>query len=398
MATGDEAADVSADVSPSATEDPHSSSEPARELVVGVNLLWCLPGEVGGSEEYLVRQLTGLHEGGPNIRATLFVLPGFAAAHRDLTSQHEVVVASLDARRRSRRVWSEATWLPRRLHGLDVVHHAGGTVPPRSPGPIVLTVHDLQYRTYPGYLTSTKRRYLQVSVPRSVHRARVVAVPTRYVRDTVVEAFGTDPEQVVVVPHGVDPPVTWTDEATLRRRHHLGQRRLLVYPAITHPHKNHRLLFDLLSGPWGDPDLLLVMLGSTGLAEQEVAATIERLRLGARVIRPGRVTDADRDGFIAAAEALVFPSEYEGFGAPVLEAMSLGTPVVCSDRAALPEVAGDAALVRPLTVEAWATALDEVAAHRDELAAAGRRRAAWFTTKGSGARLAEAYRLAAAAR
>ena len=113
------------------------------------------------------------------------------------------------------------------------------------------------------------------------------------------------------------------------------------------------------------------------------------------MIRPGRVTDADRDGFIAAAEALVFPSEYEGFGAPVLEAMSLGTPVVCSDRAALPEVAGDAALVRPLTVEAWATALDEVAAHRDELAAAGRRRAAWFTTKGSGARLAEAYRLAA---
>ena len=80
------------------------------------------------------------------------------------------------------------------------------------------------------------------------------------------------------------------------------------------------------------------------------------------MIRPGRVSDADRDGFIAAAEALVFPSEYEGFGAPVLEAMSLGTPVVCSDRAALPEVAGDAALVRPLTVEAWATALDEVAA------------------------------------
>ena len=83
-------------------------------------------------------------------------------------------------------------------------------------------------------------------------------------RDTVVEAFGTDPEQVVVVPHGVDPPVSWTDEASLRRRHHLGQRRLLVYPAITHPHKNHRLLFDLLSGPWADPDLLLVMLGTTG--------------------------------------------------------------------------------------------------------------------------------------
>ena len=92
---------------------------------------------------------------------------------------------------------------------------------------------------------------------------------------------------------------------------------------MTHPHKNHRLLLDLLAGPWDDPDLVLVLLGSPGLAEQDVAASIERLRLGARVIRPGRVSDADRDGFIAAADALVFPSEYEGFGAPVLEAMML---------------------------------------------------------------------------
>ena len=70
---------------------------------------------------------------------------------------------------------------------------------------------------------------------------------------------------------------------------------------------------------------------------------------------------ADRDGLIGAAEALVFPSEYEGFGAPVLEAMAMGTPVVCSDRVALPEVAGDAALVRPLDPDAWKGALDEIA-------------------------------------
>ena len=131
MATGDEAADAL----PAPTAEPPTTPEQGRVIVVGVILLWCLPGEVGGSEEYLVRQLAGLHEGGSDIRATLFVLPGFAAAHRDLASQHEVVVASLDARRRSRRVLSEATWLPRRLHDVDVVHHAGGTVPPRSPGP-----------------------------------------------------------------------------------------------------------------------------------------------------------------------------------------------------------------------------------------------------------------------
>ncbi len=229
-----------------------------------VNLLWCLPGAVGGSEEYLARQLVGLHEAAPEVHAKLFVLPGFAAAHRDLAAQHELVVASLDARRRSRRVLSEATWLPHRLTGVDVVHHGGGTVPLRSPGPIVLTVHDLQYRTYPEYLTASKRRYLQVVLPRSVHKADVVAVPSRYVRDTVAEAFGTDLARIVVVPHGVDEPGAWTDEASLRRRYHLGERRLLVYPAVTHPHKNHRLLFDLLAGPWDDPDLVLVLLGSAG--------------------------------------------------------------------------------------------------------------------------------------
>ena len=88
------------------------------------------------------------------------------------------------------------------------------------------------------------------------------------------------------------------------------------------------------------------------------------------------------------AEALVFPSEYEGFGAPVLEAMALGTPVVCSDRAALPEVAGDAAVVRPLELEAWAGALDAVAADRAGLVARGPPRAARFTTAASGAALA----------
>ena len=91
-----------------------------------------------------------------------------------------------------------------------------------------------------------------------------------------------------------------------------------------------------------------------------------------RVVRPGRVPAADRDGLIALAEALVFPSEYEGFGAPVVEAMALGTPVVCSDQAALAEVVGDAGIVLPRDVDAWAGALDEVAAATADALVAGR--------------------------
>jgi alpha-1,3-rhamnosyl/mannosyltransferase len=359
-------------------------------LRVGVNLLWCLPGVVGGSEEYVERQLLGLHAVAPEIDTTLYVVPGFAAAHPELAACHELVVSSLDSRRRSRRVLYEATWLPPRLQRVDVVHHAGGTVPPRSPRPVLLTIHDVQYRTFPQYHSPLKLQYLRIAVPHAVRAATVVAVPSEYVRGTVIDGFGIDPDRVVVVPHGVDTPETFTPVEELRERYGIGDRRYVVYPAITHPHKQHRFLLDLLAGPWSDPDLVLVLLGGRGRAEDDVAAAIAALDLGPRVIRPGRVPAADRDGLIAGAEALVFPSEYEGFGAPVLEAMALGTPVVCSDRAALPEVAGDAALVRPLDQDAWAGVLDEL--DREALAAAGRARAARFSVAASGAALAAAYR------
>jgi glycosyltransferase involved in cell wall biosynthesis len=126
-----------------------------------------------------------------------------------------------------------------------------------------------------------------------------------------------------------------------------------------------------------------------------VAEAIGAHRLDNRIVRPGRVPARERDGLIALAEALVFPSEYEGFGAPVLEAMALGTPVICSNCAALPEVVGDAAVVLPLTVDAWADALAKVSAIRDELIERGRLRAGRFTVATSGTALAAAYRLAA---
>jgi glycosyltransferase involved in cell wall biosynthesis len=292
----------------------------------------------------------------------------------------------------------EATWLPHRLVGSDVVHHGGGTVPLRSPDPIVLTVHDLQYRTHPAYFTAVKRHYLELTMPRSVRRATVVAVPSEFVRASVIEAFDADPAGVVVVPHGFDPPPPdeITDDAVVRRRYGIGERRFVIYPAITHPHKNHRFLIDLLASEWTDPELALVLLGGRGLADDDVSAAVAAHRVGERVIRPGRVSDADRDGLVAAAEALVFPSEFEGFGAPLLEAMALGTPIVCSDRAALPEVAGDAAVVLPLSRDAWADSLETVAGRRHLLVAAGHRRAAQFTTRLAGERLAGAYRLASA--
>ncbi len=363
---------------------------------VAVNLLWCVPGEVGGSEQYLVRQLLGLASHPTRCAPTLYCLASFVAAQPELATLYPMVATTVSGASRPRRILAEHTWLRRRTRHADVVHHGGGTTPLVGRRPIVLTVHDLQYLTHPEYLTPTKRRYLERTIPRSVGRAAVVAVPTDYVRRTVVEAYGVDPGRVLVVPHGVEASLGSDAPSALelRRLYGIGAGRMIVYPAITHPHKNHRFLLELMARNWTDPDLRLVLLGGKGSAEAEVAADIARLGLEQRVVRPGRVADAHRDGLVAAADALVFPSEYEGFGAPLVEAMALGTPVVCSDQPALAEVAGDAGLVLPLDPDAWTDALDVVAHRADEMRAAGRERARAFTTEHSGAALADAYDLA----
>jgi glycosyltransferase involved in cell wall biosynthesis len=360
---------------------------------VAVNLLWCVPGRVGGSEQYLVRQLDGLRSLSTPFVPTLYCLPAFARAHPALVSGFDTVLAPSSVRDRARRVLTEHTWLARRTGSADLVHHGGGTAPVTGGRPILLTIHDLQYETFPDYFSATKLRYLRTVVPRSVARSAAIAVPTQYVRGTVIDRFGLDPERVVVVPHGVEPDLgrSARPEDELRRHFGLGDHRVLVFPAITHPHKGHRFLLEVMAARWTDRDLRLVLIGGPGAADDEIRRQVSRLGLDDRVVFAGRVGDDDRDGLIRLADALVFPSEYEGFGAPVVEAMALGTPVVCSNQPALAEVVGDAGLVLPFDHEAWADALERVDRSRSTMTAAGRRRARRFTAATSGECLAIAY-------
>ena len=364
---------------------------------VAVNLLWCVPGRVGGSEDYLVRQLLGLSElsatGRDDFEPTLFALPGFAVAHPDLAEAFRVVDAPVDGSSRPRRVLAEHTWLAEQTAGSALVHHGGGTVPARGTQPTLLTIHDLQYLTYPQYTSPIKRRYLHWTMPRSVRRATVIAVPSEYVRGTVVDAYGCAPDRVVVVPHGMERTLgrAATGEEELRARYALGDGPVIVLPAMTHPHKGHRFLLRVMAAHWTDPALRLVLVGGVGAAERDVTATIAELGLGRRVVRAGRVPAHDRDGLLKMATAMVFPSEYEGFGAPVIEAMTLGAPVICSDRTSLPEVAGDAAIMLPLEPDAWAGALDLAIDQRDRLVQAGHLRATAFTSKRSAEALLVAY-------
>jgi glycosyltransferase involved in cell wall biosynthesis len=140
-----------------------------------------------------------------------------------------------------------------------------------------------------------------------------------------------------------------------------------------------------------------VFLGGRGAADAEVERRIVELGLEHRVVRPGRVPDADRDALLMMADALVFPSIYEGFGAPVIEAMALGTPVICGDHPALREVVADAAVVVPNDVDAWGAALATARRTRLELIAAGLERVSRFDLAASATALVAAYERTAAA-
>lgn len=354
-----------------------------------VNMLWCVPGRVGGSEEYLVRQVLGLAEQpGERWPVTVAAARGLRDAHPELLDAADVLEPEFESHGRARRIVGEATWLRTHTRHVALVHHGGGTAPLGAHRPYVLTVHDLQFRTFPQYFSRLKRAYLSTLIPQSVRRAAVVAVPSEYVRRSVVAAYGTDPDRVMVVPHGIEPALSAdvTPEDELRAAYSLGEGPVLVYPAVTHPHKQHRFLLRMMRDHWRDPDLRLVLCGGEGAAEHEVAGCTDP-----RVRRLGRVPAAHRNGLLALSDAMVFPSEYEGFGAPLVEAMTLGAPVVCSDATCMPDVVGDAGLVLPLDPAAWADVPALVRARRAGLVAAGHRRAASFTSQASGRALAEVY-------
>ena len=363
-------------------------------LDVAVNLTWMETGRVGGSEQYLTRQLSGVADDGLDL--TVLADATFPAAHPELAERFETRIMPSVVPGRAGRIVAEHSWLAARTRAVDVVHHGGGTAPLIGRRPIVLTIHDLQYLAHPSYFSTARRRYLATMMPRSARRAAVVAVPSTAVRAHVIDAFALTPERVVVVPHGIPDVASPPAEArrAVRDRLRIGERPYVLYPAITHPHKRHTLLVDMLDHV--DDDVALVLIGGEGHAERAVRAAIAASPQRARVVRPGRVSDHERDALISDATALAFPSEFEGFGAPLVEAMALGTPVLCSDAPAVTEVVGDAGqVVAEASGAAWAAGLAELERRRGDLVAAGRRRRGAFTIERSGRAIAAAYRQAA---
>lgn len=286
--------------------------------------------------------------------------------------------------------------------GADLFHSPDFTLPPLLRARGVLTVHDLTFLHYPEHAPRDLVDYLSRVVPRSVRRARVVLADSESTRADLMQRWGTPADKVRVVYAGVGPTFAPVSDAAARAA--VCSRYCVDLPFVLtvgtlQPRKNHLRLVQAFSRLKElHPDLSLVIAGGSGWQYDPVAAEVERLGLTASVRFSGFVDEGDLPALYSAASVFAFPSLYEGFGLPVLEAMACGTPVVCSNASSLPEVAGDAALmVAPEDAQALAETLDRVlrdSSLRAGMAQRGLAQAARFTWTAAARSLLDAYRLA----
>ena len=365
---------------------------------VGINLCWLVPGRVGGSETYVTRLLHGLAERSSDLDYTLFALPQFADAHPELAKTFKMAYAPARGRTKSWRVAGENSWLAlqSKIRKIDLIHHAGGTVPLVRTSRPILTIHDLQYLYYPEYFSKAKLTWLKLNVPRSAEQARLVLTPSEFSRRTVIERLNIDPTIVWVVPHGISPREGREKPRAVRDTYDLPER-FFLYPAITYPHKNHLVLLEAFARVVkAQPDVGLVLTGGRGSMETRIASAVRELGIENNVKRLGYVPARDLDAIYVEAVALTFPSRFEGFGAPILEAMSRECVVIAADATAIPEVVSDAGrLVSPDNAEDWAHAMLEILDDEEgrvRLAKAGCERALEFTWSRAADVQEDAYR------
>jgi glycosyltransferase involved in cell wall biosynthesis len=344
-----------------------SDDNPAGDEVL-LNLLWLRPGLVGGTERYVTELLGAL---APALGVRLVVRPEMLEHHGALVGRfaHEVREPRWG---RPGRVWAERR---RFAEAAVAVHHLGGTVAARSASPTAVTIYDLQVFDHPEFFHPLKRRYLLRMVPNAVERADLICVMSDYVADSLGRHLGVDRERCRVVPPAISaPPVpAETSEPAV------ASRPYVLFPAMTWPHKRHRFLVEVVEKL---PDVDLVLTGGEGPAHAEVMSAVSSSAASSRIRHLRRVPAETLAQLYRGALVVAFPSAYEGFGQPVLEAMAHGCPVLTSEHAALPEAAGDAALVLADDVQLWVEAIETLqsdGAHRAELIGRGITRAASFT-------------------
>jgi glycosyltransferase involved in cell wall biosynthesis len=283
----------------------------------------------------------------------------------------------------------------------DIVHGSNFVVPPTAHAARVVTVHDLTVLLHPE-LCDPPTLAFPALVRRAVAEGAWVHTPSQYVAEEVVAELGVDRERVRAVHHGV-PPLAGAEDEGRAPELPQGCGRYVLAVGTVEPRKDYPGLvaaFDEIAAR--DAEVALLIAGADGWGAARLTAAIEASPARSRIVRAGYLSPAALSGALRHAAVLAYPSRYEGFGFPPLQAMTVGVPVVATAAGAVPEVVGDAAVVVPPgDVEALASAISRVLAggpEVDELVARGRIRAGSFTWTACAEGLCALYRDAESAR
>ncbi len=259
-----------------------------------------------------------------------------------------------------RSVWERGMQEPRveRWTGTVDVVHALNYVGPPAHAPVLVTVHDLTFLRFPEMCTRDTLRYPQL-IRRALDRGATIHAVSHFVADEIREAFSIEPERVVTVHNGITNSMRGDPASGALAA---GGERYVLALGTVEPRKNLPALvraFAALAG--ADLDIRLVIAGGNGWGSEELTRAIDASKVRNRITRLGYVTTTQRNDLLAGATVFAYPSIYEGFGLPPLEAMAAGVPVVASSAGSLPEVLGSAAhLVDPFDDEALAAALTQM--------------------------------------
>ena len=388
-------------------------SQPTRRIGLNAHLLSLTRSYRGaGINGYiyqLLRHLPVVADGGqPGLQDLAFTAflhdPGFAALPGLSVSR-----SHWDTRSPWRRIIWEQTCLAAISREVNLIHGLAFAAPLASSCPTVVTVHDLSFLRYPSAFRPFNRSYLSLITKASTRRATRVIAVSASTRQDIINLIGVPAERVIVVPNGVNPefsPADPVDVSDYRQRVGLPGRYMLFLGTLE-PRKNLVRLLEAyallrsrdpddsanISAPTIPP---LVIAGAKGWFYQEIFTRVTDLGLADQVIFPGFVPAEELPWWYRGAELFVYPSLFEGFGLPVLEAMACGTPTITSRASSLPEVAGDGAiLVDPEDVALLAEAIHRVLTTPSlagQLRTAGLRQAARFPWERTAAATREVYR------
>ena len=284
--------------------------------------------------------------------------------------------------------------------GVTLFHATEHLLPRLTHARSVFTLHDVAYLRYPQYHLLQNRLYLSLMMPRFLARAGAVICVSEHTRQDALHYYPRlNPAKLHVVPEGVEPrfrpPARTGDLVPIRAKYGLPQR-FILYVGTIEPRKNLPVLLEAYAALRQHlPEVGLVIAGGKGWLYASFFQALRRLGLEQQVILTGHIPEADLPALMASARVFAFPSEFEGFGLPPLEAMACGVPVACSNASSLPEVVGDAALlVPPQDAHAWQAALYNLLTDvdlRSDLRLRGLTRARQFTWDRAARQTLEVY-------